>query len=407
MNRAQNIYARLIIPLGLALLIAMLAVWAIAVKLLTDTIDHRLDDQLNHATEILAAGEFPFSPELIARLDRLIEARIALLDESGNIVIATTDGPENDALRSITMDLADSASIRIMTSRADGNTWRIALRPLAPGRDSRFAYVAAIGSLDESRRAASDAAKLLGLAMLVVTIILAWVGQRFTGLAKQSRLAGLGELASRIAHEIRNPLTAIKMQLQLLQESAVDDDIDRINKLLNEIRRMETMVESALTVGGPLNLRLGNVQPDALVSDLVELLRPSLLHRGIDLQSDTSTTVEIDADEDRLKQTLINLINNAADELDSGGVIRVTSFLEDQAGTLNISVDDSGPGLASGAAKTDSQKPFGLGLGLAICREIATQHGGELTSEASPSLGGARFTLRLPVRILNRDKQQD
>ena len=68
MKNSQNIYTRLIIPLGLTLLIAMLAVWILAVKLLTDTIDHRLDDQLDHATEILAAGEFPFSPELIERL---------------------------------------------------------------------------------------------------------------------------------------------------------------------------------------------------------------------------------------------------------------------------------------------------------------------------------------------------
>jgi signal transduction histidine kinase len=400
MREPQNIVSRLIVPLGLTLLIAMIAVWAIAVKLLTDTIDRRLDDQLDHATEILATGEFPFSPELIVRLDRLIEARIALLDESGAVVLSTTDGPANAALQAQSGFIDSGEPVRIFTSEAGENTWRIAIRPLALGRDVRFAYVAAIASQDESRRAASDAAKLLGLAMLIVTALLAWVGHRFTGLARQSRLAGLGELASRIAHEIRNPLTAIKMQLQLLEERAAPDDVARIGNLLNEIRRMETMVESALTVGAPLTLKVGIVQPDVLIHDLAELLKPTLAHRGIDLKIDVADSVDINADADRLKQVLINLINNAADELESGGMICVTTDVSEQS--INISVDDSGPGLQPDDHKVNSRKTFGLGLGLTICREIAALHNGELTSASSTMLGGARFTLRLPVRILNR-----
>jgi signal transduction histidine kinase len=399
MREPKRIYSRLIVPLGLTLLIAMFAVWAIAVKLLTDTIDRRLDDQLDHATEILAAGEFPFSPELIVRLDRLIEARIALLDESGTVALSTTDGAADDALQAIAGNINPNESIRILTSKAGGNTWRIAIRPLTAGRDARFAYVAAIASLDESRRAASDAAKLLGLAMLFVTALLAWVGHRFTGLARQSRLAGLGELSSRIAHEIRNPLTAIKMQLQLLEEKAAADDAARIGNLLNEIRRMETMVESALTVAAPLVLQLEKTRPEVVIHDIVELLKPSLAHRGIELQLNVADSIEIDADADRLKQVLINLINNAADELESGGVICVTTGISEQS--INIAVDDSGPGLQADH-ESDSKKPFGLGLGLTICREIAAQHGGELSSGPSAMLGGARFTLRLPVRILNR-----
>jgi len=401
MRNSENIYARLIIPLGLALLFAMIAVWAIAVKLLTDTIDRRLDDQLDHATEILATGEFPFSPELIVRLDRLIEARIALLDSNGKVALSTTDGAANDALLAIALNVDVAEPVRLITSQYGGGTWRIAIRPLQLGRDSRFAYVAAMASTDESRRAAGDAAKLLGIAMFFVTALLAWVGHRFTGLAKQSRLAGLGELSSRIAHEIRNPLTAIKMQLQLIEEKATEDDAPRIGRLLNEIRRMETMVESALTVGSPQNLRIENVRPQVLVNDLADLLRASLSHRGIDLQVDTEGAVDIDADADRLKQALLNLINNAADELDAGGTIRITTSVESLGDTIDIAVSDSGPGFAEDVS-SESRKPFGLGLGLTICREIAAKHGGQLLTGRSTTLGGAKFTLRLPVRILNR-----
>jgi len=401
MRKPENIYARLIIPLGLALLLAMIAVWAIAVKLLTDTIDRRLDDQLDHATEILASGEFPFSPELIVRLDRLIEARIALLDQNGDVALSTADGAAHDALQAIAVNLTVSEPAGIISSHYGGGTWRIAIRPLQLGRDSRFAYVAAIASTDESRRAAGDAAKLLGIAMFFVTGLLAWVGHRFTGLAKQSRLTGLGELSSRIAHEIRNPLTAIKMQLQLIEEKATADDAPRISRLLNEIRRMETLVESALTVGSPQDLRIKRLRPEVLVNDLADLLRPSLSHRGIELQVDTEGAVEIDADADRLQQALLNLINNAADELDAGGTIRISTNVASRGDSIDITVSDSGPGFAE-EASSESQKPFGLGLGLTICREIAAKHGGQLLTGRSTTLGGAEFTLRLPVRILNR-----
>jgi signal transduction histidine kinase len=405
-KRPGSIYVRLIMPLGLTLLVAMIAAWAIAVHLLTNTIDRRLDDQLNHATAMLADGEFPFSPDLIARIDRLIEARIALLDASGAVALSTAHGPANEALNTLVNNISDQRDepVSLLTAEAGGSTWRIAVRPLTRARDDRFAYVAAAASLDESRQAARDAAKLLAAAMLLVTVLLAWVGHYFTDLTRQSRLAGLGDLASRVAHEIRNPLTTLKMQLQLLQEKASPDDAGRIGKLLNEIRRMDMIVESSLTLGAPLTLQRGSVQPDELIADLIDLLRPTLDHRGIELQIAPHYPAEINADQNRLRQALLNLINNAADELSDGGIIRVSTAAASTNDTMEFSVEDSGPGLNEPASDKESRKPFGLGLGLSICREIVEQHGGELIASASASLGGARFTIRLPVLIIDRDE---
>jgi signal transduction histidine kinase len=316
-NRRDNIYLRLIIPLGLTLLVAMLAAWAIAVKLLTDTIDRRLDDQLGHATEILAQGEFPFSQDLIGRLDRLIEARIALLDESGAVALSTIGEPDRDALHTLLHDAgtARDLSVSLSTAEAGDSTWRIAIRPLSQTRDSRYVAVAALASLDESRQAARNAAKLLGAAMFFVTVVLAWAGHYFTGLTRQSRLAGLGDLASRVAHEIRNPLTAIKMQLQLLEEKATPAEKDRLARLLNEIRRMEMIVESALTLGAPLSVQCRVLAAAEFVNDLADLMRPALVHRNIELRVTADDSTSVYADPDRLRQVLINLINNAAEEL--------------------------------------------------------------------------------------------
>ena len=80
-------------------------------------------------------------------------------------------------------------------------------------------------------------------------------------LARQSHLEGLGDLAARMAHEVRNPLTALKMQLQLLQERVPRDEGERVSRLLDEIRRMELIVDSALTLGAPLQLNRSQVNP--------------------------------------------------------------------------------------------------------------------------------------------------
>ena len=462
LNRPGSIYFRLILPLGVTILVAMLAAWAIAVQLLTDSFDRRLDDQLDHATAILADGEFPFSADLIGRIDRLIEARIALLDDSGTVRLATTTAATNEVLSTLVPSLSanDKTRLVLQTRDIDGTTWRIAVRPLSLDRDSRYHYVIAAASLAETREAAQDAAVLLGTAMLFATVLLAWFGHYFTrsitgpvsdlasmadriaegerdissdidapneigllaralngmasrlkqyesDLAQQSHLAGLGDLAARLAHEIRNPLTSIKMQLQLLEESVPESDAARVRTLLNEIRRMELIVESALTLGAPLVLHRCDVQPETIIDELAELLTPALNHRNIELVTKVEQTTKISADPDRLKQVLLNLINNAADELDQGGAIHVIAGLDDCENVMEISVADSGPGVSQNGKDSVRKKPFGLGLGLTICREIVEAHGGEIVQSISAELGGAKFTIRLHVPIIEVSEQAD
>jgi len=195
------------------------------------------------------------------------------------------------------------------------------------------------------------------------------------------------------------------MQLQLLEESVTTSEAIRVRTLLNEIRRMELIVETALTLGAPLVLHRSSVQPQAIIAELAELLAPALGHRNIDLQTSLASSPEISADPDRLKQVLMNLINNAADELDEGGTIRVSAGPAENGDMLEISVADSGPGMSFNAQDSESQKPFGLGLGLKICREIIDLHGGELLQSSSEELGGAKFTIRLHTPIIESSDQ--
>ena len=450
----NSIYLRLLLPLGVTLLVAMVVAWAIALYLLTDAIDRRLDAQLENATAILAEGAFPFSPDLIERLDRLIEARIVLLDASGDIGLSTGDETINSALGKLADRLAGlrDGDVFFITLPAQNEPWRIAARRLQPVRDERYDYVVAAASLSTTRRVANESALFLAAAMLLAAAVLAWLGSFFTRsitrpvtdlahmanriaegerkittdidegneigvraralsgmarkldeyeseLARQSRLSGLGDLAARMAHEVRNPLTAIKMQLQLLEERVPEPDSERIRKVLAEIRRLELIVESTLMLGRPLNLTLAQTDPAGLITEVVELLQPALGHRGIKLDVETGKLPVASLDADRIKQVLLNLINNAADELPQGGKIRISGAISADGSSLDISVEDSGPGIGELRAAEQSPKPFSLGLGLTISREIVDGHGGELLIGESEALGGARFTLRLPVPI--------
>jgi signal transduction histidine kinase len=221
-------------------------------------------------------------------------------------------------------------------------------------------------------------------------------------LADRSRLAALGELSARIAHEIRNPLTGLKLHLQLLAESATAAQAATVTRLLDEVGRLELIVASSLALGGG---QRAAPQPGDLVTvgeAVLQLMEPSLRHRHIDVTRQLAALPSVTMDRDRFKQALLNLVANAADALPGGGTIMVTTARDPTHGTVRVSVEDSGAGfppeqLAGSANGAGSRKPFGLGLGLRLCREIAAEHGGRLELGRSDALGGARATIELPA----------
>jgi len=431
----------------------MFAAWAIALKLLTNVIDAQLDAKLGNATATLAENVFPFSPELIGRLDRLIESRIALLDDDGRVGLSTGGDVLNDVLQSNPEQYAKSTASDpvFLTFDADGMTWRAVVQALPPGRDDRYRFVVAAASLEETNAAAREAAILLAAAMLVATLFLALLASYFVrsitrpvanlaavansisegrrdiaaavderneigvlantladmatrlesyerDLSETSRLTGLGDLAARMAHEIRNPLTAIKLQLDMLEERVVDDDQKRVQSVLDEIRRLELIVNSALSLGGAQAVNPAPSDAGELLKDVTDLLQPTLAHRQIQLTANVEALPTMVLDADRMKQVFLNLINNAADELDGGGRIHLAAKMQ-SGGGASITIEDSGPGMNEPGA--DSTKPLGLGLGLKISREIVERHNGQLVVGESDRLGGAKFTVSLPASIMS------
>ena len=451
-----TLYWRLTLALLGPLLLAMVAAWAIGVGIVTQALEQRVERQSRNAATVLAAWGLPYTPELLRRLASLQQADFALLDRDGRVALSTSTavGAALDEF------LADRARPR----DGAGDTFRLAdpvpsvavYQSIAASHDPRYSALVAVTSLEDATAAARRAALWLGLAMLTAAALLAALllslvrnitrplselsaladriatGERSqpldlprsdeigalaqalnsmmtrlagyeSRLASRSRLAALGDMSARLAHEIRNPLTGIKLHLQLLAERAPPREVPRVQQLLGEVQRLELLVSSTLMLGAEQPLESAPVDLAELVADVLDLMQPSLEHRGIVVERAHVEMPPVTADRTRLRQALLNLVVNAADAMPRGGRLRVCTELEVAARRALLAVEDSGPGVSDelrARLRTDSvsTKPFGLGLGLVVCRDVTAAHGGELGIERSVALGGARFVVALPLQ---------
>lgn len=227
-------------------------------------------------------------------------------------------------------------------------------------------------------------------------------------LVSQERLATIGKMAAHVTHEIRNPLSALALNLQLLEEDLPSDAADAralLQAIDAEIRRLRILSEQYLAVARQQPLQLEPWDLEEAVDDAVEFLRPDLERRGVRVRVDhvhedpAARGVPAMLDEPRLRQALFNLMRNAADAMPEGGELRIATRSR-PGRSLEVLVDDEGPGIDEDA-RSRLFEPFfttkghGTGLGLAITRQIVEAHGG--TVECAPrSPRGTRFVVRLP-----------
>lgn len=207
---------------------------------------------------------------------------------------------------------------------------------------------------------------------------------------RQEKLASLGVLASGVAHEIRNPLTAIKIRLFSLKKSApVLTENEDVTIIGNEINRLESIVKDFLQFARPSEPKLARISATHILQQVRELIRPQLERSGIDLRMESSNGGLVHADAQQLKQVLINLVQNSAENIGRNGT--VTLRLRHESVELNgrmkpaviLVVEDTGKGIPP-EVELRLFDPFfttkegGTGLGLAISARIVEKHGGLL-----------------------------
>ncbi len=221
-------------------------------------------------------------------------------------------------------------------------------------------------------------------------------------LARKNRLADLGQMASHVAHEVRNSLVPLTLYLSLLRRhlEGADSTSAILDKIAAGFTALETIVNDLLqfTANRPPSCQTFRLEP--LVQEVCDALAPQFTAQGITADLDIPTQLSVSADRDMLRRAMLNLLLNALDAMPHGGELAVIGTHGRHGVELEIA--DSGPGFV-----TDDQprlfEPFfttksgGTGLGLAIVERIATAHGGDVSADNCPQ-GGAAFTIRLPFR---------
>ncbi|MCB1226459.1 MAG: HAMP domain-containing protein [Verrucomicrobiales bacterium] len=196
------------------------------------------------------------------------------------------------------------------------------------------------------------------------------------------RLALLGTMAAGLAHEVKNPLAAIRLHAQLLDGAEADEAAESRQMIVSESERIEALVEQWLQHARPAPPLRSEVEVGEIVERTLALLRPQARHLGVDLVDAGSAVVcRILADATQVGRALANLVLNALQASPQGSQVRVTRRVE--AGWLHVSVEDEGSGFSQEALEHAGEAFFteregGLGLGLPMALEVMQNHAGEL-----------------------------
>lgn len=226
-------------------------------------------------------------------------------------------------------------------------------------------------------------------------------------LERSAKFAAIGKIAPALAHEIRNPLTSIKMlvhsmlhEIELDQEKKADLEI-----MLHEISRMEEFLQTFLKYARPARPKMELINPFEVIRQVLHLMQARLKQTNILLAENYhDETMLIKADPNMIKQILMNLIINASEAMNKGGVLSISTTLEESIShtpQFVIHISDTGPGISDEIIDSLFDpfvrgKEHGTGLGLSISQRIADMHHGYI--QAINTDQGAKFSIYLPVQ---------
>ncbi|MFO7768592.1 MAG: ATP-binding protein [bacterium] len=223
-------------------------------------------------------------------------------------------------------------------------------------------------------------------------------------LRRAEHLDTLAKFSSVVAHEIRNPLNAMQINLHLLEERLDEEDQEYLDVIGGEIRRLENLVREFQDISRPPALSLQSTDVNELLSDLVNLQRGTADKQDVEVKKDFDRQLpRIQVDRNRITQAVLNLVLNAFQSMPEGGELTLrTRPREDGRPGISIQVSDTGEGIPEEKVSKVfdfyyTSRDSGSGLGLSIAQQIVDEHGGQITLDSE--IGeGTTITIRLPAR---------
>ena len=222
------------------------------------------------------------------------------------------------------------------------------------------------------------------------------------------RMATVGRLSLKVAHEVRNPISAIELNADMLNDivrGRPDPDMQEAAGLVTAIRdqvnALDALTEEYLAFARFPRPNFEEESVNQLVGELADFVRPVATRQGLTVRVAIDPSVPVmEIDRGLLRQAALNLVKNGLEALSSGGELTIASHFDGDS--VEISVSDTGGGIPDAVGprlfeQFFTTKPQGTGLGLSITRQIAEEHGGEIRWSNRPSRG-AIFTIRLPIK---------
>ena len=247
-------------------------------------------------------------------------------------------------------------------------------------------------------------------------ILILWImGYFFVKAAKQSeklnkameerqRLAMLGEMSSVLAHEIRNPLGSIKGFAQLISEQVhsrkneTSDSEEYLNIIISESTRLESLTDDLLLYAKTSEYKPEDIELKAMISECIKNIQANIHSKQVDFKISLPEALIIKTDYNKLKQILINIIQNSVESISERGTVEITAEIKNNSTVISIKDDGSG---MDEATRSNAFKPFfttktrGTGLGLAVVDRLAKSIGGQIELQSAPEKG-TKFRITIP-----------
>jgi signal transduction histidine kinase len=430
---------RIVLPVvAVALVTSGGAAW-VAVSVTADALQSRVRAQLVSSAAAVGRGGFALNATILRNLRDIVGAQIVTVGPGGTVVASSEEAPSAGLLaaarRAAATAPAPEETPQAFVSDC-GFACLVAVRQVDGQPGTAVVLVSDMKPLDDASRSVARAILLSALvsvvlllfaSQLVVTRLTAPLEQLVTfvrGLApRDSRRAPVGDnevgelseafngmldrlatsqaavlrseklslaglFAARIAHDIRNPLSAIRMQAQMLRRShAADRDAsESAAAILRDATQVESVVRDLMELANPGDLRLEPSDVNDVIRDALHQVSAQFAYRKIDVQLDLAEALPpVPLDANRFKQALLNVLVNGSEAMHTGGRLEVSSGLNGD-GTVWVKVCDDGVGVPPEVLERVfdpfvTTKPDGVGLGLVNVKAVVDGHGGRITLE--------------------------